>query len=59
LAIFIIANMLHGVGFTTMFTLGTAYIDDNEDNANAALHIGMVYDSVADLAPFFLNFIHV
>ena len=51
--------MLHGVGFTTMFTLGTAYIDDNEDNANAALHIGMVYDSLADLAPFFLNFIHV
>lgn len=37
--------MLHGVGFTTMFTLGTAYIDDNEDNAKAALHIGIVYDS--------------
>lgn len=47
LAIFIIANMLHGVGFTTMFTLGTAYIDDNEDNAKAALHIGLTFSASA------------
>ena len=56
LAIFIIANMLHGVGFTTMFTLGTAYIDDNENNANAALHIGMVYDSFGRFGFLLLEF---
>ncbi|XP_052106028.1 solute carrier organic anion transporter family member 4A1-like [Mytilus californianus] len=47
LAIFMIANMLHGVGFTTMFTLGSAYIDDNEDNAKAALHIGLTFSASA------------
>lgn len=42
LAVFIIAQIIHGFGFTPMFTLGTAYIDENEDHQLAAVYIGKV-----------------
>lgn len=37
---FIAAQIVHGVGFTPMFTLGTAYIDENEEHSLAAVYIG-------------------
>ena len=35
-----VANMVHGVGFTPMFTLGTVYIDENEEHTTAAVYVG-------------------
>ena len=35
-----VANMVHGVGFTPMFTLGTVYIDENEEHTMAAVYVG-------------------
>jgi len=40
LGVFILAQIVHGIGFTPMFTLGTVYIDENEDHALAAVYIG-------------------
>lgn len=41
LAVFVVAQLVHGFGFTPMFTLGTAYIDENEDHQLAAVYIGI------------------
>ena len=38
--VFMLAQILHGVGFTPMFTLGTVYIDDNCNPSTAALYVG-------------------
>lgn len=43
LVVFIIAQIVHGIGFSPMFTLGTAYIDENEDHSVAAVYVGFTY----------------
>lgn len=40
LGVFMIAQMVHGVGFTPMLSLGTAYIDENAEPASAAIYVG-------------------
>ena len=40
LGVLMVANMVHGVGFTPMFTLGTVYIDENEEHTTAAVYVG-------------------
>ena len=35
-----LAQIIHGIGFTPMFTLGTVYLDDNSDPNTAALYVG-------------------
>ncbi|KAK3092473.1 hypothetical protein FSP39_003277 [Pinctada imbricata] len=47
LPVFIIAQMVHGFGFTPMFTLGTVYIDENESHSLAAVYIGLTYAAAA------------
>lgn len=37
----VIAQMVHGIGFSPMFTLGLVYIEENEEKALAAVYIGM------------------
>lgn len=36
-----LAQIVHGVGFTPMFTLGTVYLDENSNPEVAALYVGM------------------
>ncbi|XP_012936776.2 solute carrier organic anion transporter family member 5A1, partial [Aplysia californica] len=43
LGVFMAANLLHGMGFCPMFTVGTVYIDENEKPNLAAVYIGMTY----------------
>ncbi|KAK7502755.1 hypothetical protein BaRGS_00006005 [Batillaria attramentaria] len=43
LGLFMVANMIHGLGFTPMFTLGTVYIDENAPHTTAAVYVGMTY----------------
>ncbi|OWF46446.1 solute carrier organic anion transporter family member 4A1-like [Mizuhopecten yessoensis] len=47
LGVFMAAQILHGLGFTSMFTLGTVYIHENEDQATAAIYIGLTYAAAA------------
>ncbi|XP_067682433.1 solute carrier organic anion transporter family member 4C1-like [Haliotis asinina] len=47
LGVFMIAQMIHGVGFTPMLSLGTAYIDENAEPAKAAVYVGMTYGAAA------------
>ncbi|KAK7103249.1 solute carrier organic anion transporter family member 4A1-like isoform X1 [Littorina saxatilis] len=47
LGVFMVANMVHGVGFTPMFTLGTVYIDENEEHSMAAVYVGFTYAAAA------------
>ena len=35
-----LAQIIHGIGFTPMFTLGTVYLDDNSNPNTAALYVG-------------------
>ncbi|KAJ8308250.1 hypothetical protein KUTeg_013124 [Tegillarca granosa] len=39
LGVFMVAQMVHGVGYTPMLTLGTVYIDENESHTLAAVYI--------------------
>jgi hypothetical protein len=32
---------VHGIGFTPMFTLGTAYVDDNSKSESTAVYLGL------------------
>lgn len=36
----VIAQMIHGIGFSPMFTLGLVYIEENEEPSLAAVYIG-------------------
>ncbi|KAK3578698.1 hypothetical protein CHS0354_008556 [Potamilus streckersoni] len=47
LAAFSIAQIIHGIGFTPMFTLGTVYIDENGEHTKAAVYIGLTYAAAA------------
>lgn len=40
LYVFMLAQFVHGIGFTPMFTLGTAYVDDNAPSTSTALYLG-------------------
>ena len=35
-----LAQIIHGIGFTPMFTLGTVYLDENSNPNTAALYVG-------------------
>ncbi|KAK3093809.1 hypothetical protein FSP39_020494, partial [Pinctada imbricata] len=43
LYVFMLAQFVHGIGFTPMFTLGTAYVDDNAPTESTALYLGLIY----------------
>ena len=43
LYVFMLGNALHGAGSTPMFTLGTAFIDENTKAEMTSLYLGM-YD---------------
>lgn len=43
----VIAQMVHGIGFSPMFTLGLVYIEENEEKALAAVYIGLTYAAAA------------
>ncbi|XP_062619920.1 solute carrier organic anion transporter family member 4A1-like, partial [Saccostrea cucullata] len=43
LYVFMLAQFVHGIGFTPMFTLGTAYVDDNAPSTSTALYLGLIY----------------
>ncbi|KAL8564551.1 hypothetical protein ACOMHN_003309 [Nucella lapillus] len=47
LGVFMVANMIHGIGFCPMFTLGTVYIDENAEHSVAAVYVGMTYAGAA------------
>lgn len=40
LYVFMLAQFVHGIGFTPMFTLGTAYVDDNAPSTSTAVYLG-------------------
>ena len=37
-----LAQIIHGIGFTPMFTLGIVYLDENCGGHNGALYIGKI-----------------
>nr|XP_022335253.1 solute carrier organic anion transporter family member 4A1-like isoform X3 [Crassostrea virginica]XP_022335254.1 solute carrier organic anion transporter family member 4A1-like isoform X3 [Crassostrea virginica] len=43
LYVFMLAQFVHGIGFTPMFTLGTAYVDDNAPSTSTAVYLGLIY----------------
>ncbi|XP_053378274.1 solute carrier organic anion transporter family member 4A1-like [Mercenaria mercenaria] len=43
LYLFMLGQAIHGIGFTPMFTLGTAYVDDNAKSESTAVHLGIIY----------------
>ncbi|XP_033734178.1 solute carrier organic anion transporter family member 4A1-like isoform X2 [Pecten maximus] len=43
LYVFMLAQFVHGVGFTPFFTLGTAYVDDNAKTESTAIYLGLIY----------------
>ncbi|XP_070188236.1 solute carrier organic anion transporter family member 4A1-like isoform X2 [Littorina saxatilis] len=43
LYIFLLANAIHGVGATPMFTLGTAFIDENTKAERTSWYLGIIY----------------
>lgn len=43
LYVFMLAQFVHGIGFTPMFTLGTAYVDDNAPSTSTALYLGIPF----------------
>ncbi|CAC5400498.1 SLCO4A [Mytilus coruscus] len=43
LYVFMLAQFVHGIGFTPMFTLGTAYVDDNAKTESTAIYLGLIY----------------
>jgi len=40
--VFMLAQIVHGIGFTPMFTLGTVYLDENSTPTTAAVYVGEV-----------------
>ena len=40
--VFMLAQIIHGIGFTPMFTLGIVYLDENCGGHNGALYIGKI-----------------
>ena len=43
MGVFMLAQIIHGIGFTPMFTLGTVYLDENSNPNTAAVYVGKVY----------------
>lgn len=40
LYVLMLAQFVHGIGFTPVFTLGTAYVDDNARSESTAVYLG-------------------
>eukprot|EP00058_Branchiostoma_floridae_P012427 XP_002597915.1 hypothetical protein BRAFLDRAFT_128444 [Branchiostoma floridae] len=45
LGVFILAQLLHGLGATPLYTVGPAYLDENVDEVSLGLYIGIFYAS--------------
>ncbi|XP_053394357.1 solute carrier organic anion transporter family member 4A1-like isoform X2 [Mercenaria mercenaria] len=45
--VFALAQVVHGIGFAPMFTLGTVYLDENASQGTAALCVGICYAATA------------
>ncbi|KAH3854439.1 solute carrier organic anion transporter family member 4A1-like [Dreissena polymorpha] len=45
--VFMVAQIVHGIGFTPMFTLGTTYLDENSNPQTAAMYVGICYAATA------------
>lgn len=45
--VFALSQVVHGIGFTPMFTLGTVYLDENASHGTAALCVGICYAATA------------
>ena len=41
IGVFVVAQILNGLGYCTMFTLGTVYLYENSDPNTGALYVGM------------------
>ena len=39
-SMFALGQVVHGIGFTPMFTLGTVYLDENASEGTAAMCVG-------------------
>ncbi|XP_072018413.1 solute carrier organic anion transporter family member 4A1-like [Amphiura filiformis] len=49
-AVFLVAQALHAIGSSCIYTLGVVYIDDNSPPGSAAVYIGIFW-SIATLGP--------
>ncbi|XP_061173895.1 solute carrier organic anion transporter family member 4A1-like [Saccostrea echinata] len=47
LSAIVIAQVIHGIGFTPMYSLGIVYIEENEDPSLAAVYIGLNFAGAA------------
>lgn len=47
LGVFAVSQLVSGIGFTPMFTLGTVYLDENSNPATAAVYVGLCYACTA------------
>ncbi|XP_078666151.1 solute carrier organic anion transporter family member 4C1-like isoform X1 [Branchiostoma floridae x Branchiostoma belcheri] len=47
LYVFILGQLLHGVGGTPLYTLGTTFLDENVEKANSGVYIGIFYAASA------------
>ncbi|XP_064600718.1 solute carrier organic anion transporter family member 4A1-like [Liolophura sinensis] len=45
--VLMLANALHGAGYTPLYTLAIAYIEENENFQLAGFHVGLFYASAA------------
>ncbi|XP_019622912.1 PREDICTED: solute carrier organic anion transporter family member 4A1-like [Branchiostoma belcheri] len=50
LGVFILAQLFHGFGATPLYTVGTAYLDENVEEVNSGLYIGIFY-AAATIGP--------
>ncbi|XP_078576841.1 uncharacterized protein LOC144862330 [Branchiostoma floridae x Branchiostoma japonicum] len=50
LGVFILAQLLHGLGATPLYTVGPAYLDENVDEVSLGLYIGIFY-AAATIGP--------
>ena len=42
MGVFMLSQILHGIGFTPMFTLGIVYFDDNTSGNTGAIYVGTI-----------------
>ncbi|CAH1251560.1 SLCO4C1 [Branchiostoma lanceolatum] len=50
LGVFILAQLFHGLGATPLYTIGPAYLDENVDETNSGLYIGIFF-AAATIGP--------
>ncbi|XP_066270044.1 solute carrier organic anion transporter family member 4C1-like [Branchiostoma lanceolatum] len=41
--VFVLAQLIHGLGATPLYTIGVSYLDENVDTVNSGLYIGIFY----------------